>query len=514
MSAPNMIHKNLSVSGVKVLDDEKGIVEAFVSGIGNKDNGADIIAPGAYARTLKTRIPKGVWAHDWTRPVSKTIEIEEITAGDDRLPDSLKLGGFGGLYVKTQFNLNTSDGRDAYENVKFYGEESEWSIGFSTVKSHYDKKQKAMILEDIELYEYSPVLFGMNPLTATTSIKVANSEGETLAEIIVKDEDDRELLAKAIKDALATSEEALEVQVTSDDTKVDEEVETPGAAAKDDTDAIEQPGDDEVDAEDADVEDEGEDDEKSEDSDDETIEQVEETDEKSEVIEEKALAGSFERLRQALSESLNDVLGDREYGYIYATFSDRVIAEVYSEGDYTFYEISYEIEDDEVEWGEPKEVDVVEVVIAKAAIIEAIKAGKGDEVKTVLAPLAEKAIETTPFFDVDVAKALLGITEQKAGRKLSKATTNKISEAIEILSGLIEKTEESEDTDEKDDTDAEVEVKSEVEETETVEEVEEVEESKNDDDEDDDEDDNDEGDEKADVLNDLKFLEELEVELG
>lgn len=196
---PALVHKSLGVEGCKVVDDEKGIVEAYVSGIGNKDSGGDIIIPGAFNSSLQQRTPKGVWSHDWDKPVSKTLEIYEVPAGDPRLPMKMQLAEIGGLYVKTQFNLNTQLGRDAYETVKFFGEESEWSIGYQVDDAEYDHDQKAMILKEISLYEYSPVLFGMNELTSTVSIKAhKGDDGELEYEV----EGLEEVEEKAVKAAL------------------------------------------------------------------------------------------------------------------------------------------------------------------------------------------------------------------------------------------------------------------------------------------------------------------------
>ena len=168
----NLVHKSVPISGFNIVEGEgEGIVEAFVSGIGNKDSVDDIIQPGAFDQFLKIRKPKGVWSHDWEKPISKTLEIYEVPAGDKRLPLQMQLAGIGGLYVKTQFNLNTQLGKDAYETVKFFADEGQWSIGYVVHDAEYDKKLKAMKLKQIELFEYSPVLFGANSLTSTVSVK-------------------------------------------------------------------------------------------------------------------------------------------------------------------------------------------------------------------------------------------------------------------------------------------------------------------------------------------------------
>ena len=212
--APNLVHKSLGVEGCKVLDDEKGIIEAFVSGIGNKDSGGDIIVPGAFDSSLQQRIPKGVWSHDWDKPVSKTLEIYEVPSGDERLPLKMQLAGIGGLYVKTQFNLATQQGRDAYETVKFFGEESEWSIGYQVEDAEYDHDQKAMILKQISLYEYSPVLFGMNELTSTVSIKAHKGDDGSLEFEVDGLEDVEEKAVKAALDVILK-----EKQMTVDNTE-------------------------------------------------------------------------------------------------------------------------------------------------------------------------------------------------------------------------------------------------------------------------------------------------------
>jgi hypothetical protein len=93
-SAPTGLQtKNLPVAGVKVVNDELGIVEAFVAGIGNKDSVGDIIQPGAFVDSLKEITPKGCWSHQWEIPVSKTLEVYEVLPGDPRLPQKMQTRG-------------------------------------------------------------------------------------------------------------------------------------------------------------------------------------------------------------------------------------------------------------------------------------------------------------------------------------------------------------------------------------------------------------------------------------
>jgi HK97 family phage prohead protease len=165
----------------KAVDDAEGIVQAVVSVTNIVDNVKDVIEPGAYDNTLQKRVPKGVWSHDTTVPVARTVMAEELRPGDDRLPDHLKAQDAGGVLVKMQFNLNTSRGRDAYEDIKFFGGEQEWSIGYSVPEGGSEMKGDTGIrhIKTLDWYEYSPVLFGAAPGTKTVSVKEEMVHTET-----------------------------------------------------------------------------------------------------------------------------------------------------------------------------------------------------------------------------------------------------------------------------------------------------------------------------------------------
>lgn len=173
-------HKVVSLKGMNVVDADKGIVETIISVTGIVDNVKDRILPGAYSKTLAKRKPKGVWSHDWDTPVSKTLDVKELMPGDPELPKTMPDGdpwpsNAGALKVKTQFNLDTQRGREAYSDVVFFADEQEWSIGYNVPVggAKVDTKSGVREIETLELYEYSPVLFGAMPLARTTSVKEA-----------------------------------------------------------------------------------------------------------------------------------------------------------------------------------------------------------------------------------------------------------------------------------------------------------------------------------------------------
>ena len=168
-----MQHKQVPVASVKGIDGVEGIVEAIVSVTNIVDHVNDMIMPGAYKATLRKRNPKVVWSHDTNIPVGKTLRVEELMPGDPRIPRDLAEQNAGGLLVKMQFNLHTTRGRDAFYDVQFYGDEQEWSIGYSVPEGKYyvDEKSGVRHIKQLDLFEYSPVIFGAAPSTRTLSLK-------------------------------------------------------------------------------------------------------------------------------------------------------------------------------------------------------------------------------------------------------------------------------------------------------------------------------------------------------
>ena len=95
-------------NGLIKLDELEGIVECFVSGIGNKDSVGDICDTGAFAKSLQRRKPRVVWGHNWNDPIGKVLEIYEVPASDARLPMKMKMAGMTGSKSKLMQTLNAS----------------------------------------------------------------------------------------------------------------------------------------------------------------------------------------------------------------------------------------------------------------------------------------------------------------------------------------------------------------------------------------------------------------------
>lgn len=157
---------------VKATEPEQGIVEAIVSVFNNVDSYGDRVRFGFFDESLRTKMPKGVWAHNWNIPVAKTLEARELMPGDPLLPESLK--DLGGLYIKGKFNLNTQRGAEAYSDIK-EGIIDEFSIGYIVNEESYAPDGARELIKG-KLFEWSPVLFGANSETALISAKGLNDD--------------------------------------------------------------------------------------------------------------------------------------------------------------------------------------------------------------------------------------------------------------------------------------------------------------------------------------------------
>ena len=168
---------------IKAIDDA-GIVEHLVAVFGNIDEGNDVIHPGSFAKTIAERGAKirclDQHATDSImRVIGKPIAMREVERGElppevlSRFPEAT-----GGLLVKTQFLMNTPEGAGAFERIKA-GAVDEYSIGYDALDADYSTATKdggeitVRNLRTIKLWEYSPVIFAMNPATATLSAKDA-----------------------------------------------------------------------------------------------------------------------------------------------------------------------------------------------------------------------------------------------------------------------------------------------------------------------------------------------------
>ena len=130
--------------GVK---DENRII-GYASLFGTPDQGGDIVAPGAYGRSLSRlkearRSVKMLWQHDPTKPIGVWDHVVEDKKG---------------LYVSGRILRNVQAGAEAVALLGA-GAIDGLSIGFRTVAS--EKTGNGRVLQDIDLWEVSLVTFPM-----------------------------------------------------------------------------------------------------------------------------------------------------------------------------------------------------------------------------------------------------------------------------------------------------------------------------------------------------------------
>lgn len=155
-------HKDFGLNKIELKEDgEARVFEGYGSIFNNEDSYGDIVMPGAFTRSLKSRTPKLLWQHRMDEPVGVFNEIREDATG---------------LYVKGRI-LDTQRGMDAYKLLKG-GAINGLSIGFITVKASYsDKKSNVRMLEDLELFEISLVTFPANESANVMRVKSLDGVG-------------------------------------------------------------------------------------------------------------------------------------------------------------------------------------------------------------------------------------------------------------------------------------------------------------------------------------------------
>jgi HK97 family phage prohead protease len=135
---------------LKASDD--GAVEGYGSVFGVTDDYGDIIAPGAFAKSIAVRAPKMLWQHKADKPIGAWDEIREDAKG---------------LFMRGRI-AGTALGQEARELVKM-GAMGGLSIGFRT--KDYEMQSNARILKEVDLWEVSFVTFPANEMATITGVK-------------------------------------------------------------------------------------------------------------------------------------------------------------------------------------------------------------------------------------------------------------------------------------------------------------------------------------------------------
>lgn len=140
---------------------EDGTFSGYGAVFGNEDSWGDIIAPGAFAKSLaayraKGRMPAMLWGHKADAPVGVWTELREDMKG---------------LYVEGRLLIDdVAKAREIHALLKAGGI-SGMSIGYMASVWEWDEKNDIRTLKEIDLWEVSLVTFPANDEARVNDVK-------------------------------------------------------------------------------------------------------------------------------------------------------------------------------------------------------------------------------------------------------------------------------------------------------------------------------------------------------
>lgn len=186
---------------------EDGMIEGYASVFNVIDAEGDIIAPGAFKRTIrswqaKNRAVPVLWQHDAAMPIGVTKSMTE----DEN-----------GLRVMAQLVMPVQKAQEAYALAKA-GALGGMSIGFTVPRmaedgqaaAMYDEERQARVFREVRLWEYSMVTFPANEAAVITAVKadpILTDLRETL-DALKKSIDEQVELTRLLRSVRATLEPA------------------------------------------------------------------------------------------------------------------------------------------------------------------------------------------------------------------------------------------------------------------------------------------------------------------
>ena len=163
---------------------EGKVIEGYASVFNRRDQGGDVVLPGAYAGSLKAmakadRRVKMLWQHDPAQPIGIWDEVKEDA---------------NGLWVKGRLLPEVAKGREAVALLEA-GAIDGLSIGYRTVKAERDGKGQRL-LSELELWEVSLVTFPMLPEARVSAKGDAPGEDDTWRVVAALLEEAREQMGR------------------------------------------------------------------------------------------------------------------------------------------------------------------------------------------------------------------------------------------------------------------------------------------------------------------------------
>lgn len=158
-------------------------IEGYASLFGARDQGGDVVQPGAYGASLAALAASGrqvkmLWQHDPAQPIGVWDEVREDSTG---------------LYVKGRLLTEVERGREAAALLAA-GAIDGLSIGYRARRAEKDAAGRRL-LHEIELWEVSLVTFPMLP-EARVAAKGETPEAAILREMAAAFEAARRELAR------------------------------------------------------------------------------------------------------------------------------------------------------------------------------------------------------------------------------------------------------------------------------------------------------------------------------
>lgn len=141
---------------------EDGEFEGYASTFGNVDRGQDMVMPGAFRASLKSKPLSSIKLlrdHDTRALVGKWIALEEDDRGLKARGKLFASGPDAIQLAKETLTLMREGALDAM------------SIGYRTVKAQWDDQAGVRKLMELDLWEVSLVTFPMNEMATVDAVK-------------------------------------------------------------------------------------------------------------------------------------------------------------------------------------------------------------------------------------------------------------------------------------------------------------------------------------------------------
>jgi uncharacterized protein len=158
---------------------ESGTFTGYASVFNNVDLGGDIVAPGAFLKTMndKPNVPI-LFSHSTREVIGVNKEWKEDNHG---------------LFVTGELNLDVQRAREAHSLMK-QGALSGLSIGYDPIQVDYSRYEKegVRLLKEVKLWEYSVVAFPMNEEARIEEVKTLADRDAMFQRLLALAKGDRE----------------------------------------------------------------------------------------------------------------------------------------------------------------------------------------------------------------------------------------------------------------------------------------------------------------------------------